>query len=298
MVPAALATELIGISEGLRLAGRTPADCVDLLRGVTDSLASQRPVVALKQSLRDAGIDWEGDAFERMLLYHALEDSAPRIDALPVHPAVKLLIRKEFQRFASAPGSATRSVLVETDPFVAASKICTLRRFPSGPLDWVVSGMPRSWLLNIPPRESFFALRFIFLEFGGLKPAFYVHVAHPPRNRALIIEKEVRRSYYRMACSLAMQPGIKGIMCASWFHDPAALEDYPHLAAVNEPYLNLGGRIVTTLGPAPVESGFLKHNAERRERYQRGEWKPRTALAMWPREAALAWMRAHPELEA
>lgn len=297
MVPTAFTADLAPIAEGLRLADRSPLDCVRLIRGVTDSRESQAPVIALRQALRQAGVPCEGDALERMLLFYAMQDSAPRIDALPVYAPVKLLIRKEFQHFAKAPGSTNPPLLVETDPFIAACKTCTLRRFPSGPMDWVVSGMPSSWLLKIPSRDLAFAMRFICFEFGGLKPAFYMHVAHPPRNRSLIIQKEVRRSYYRMARSLAEQPAIKGIMCASWFHDPAVLDEYPYLAAMNEPYLKLGGRIVTTLGAAPVESGFLKHNRERRKRYERGEWKPRTGLAMWPRKAAIAWAEAHPELD-
>jgi hypothetical protein len=157
--------------------------------------------------------------------------------------------------------------------------------------------VPRSWFAKIPPRNIASAVRFILLEFGGIKPAFHVHVAHPPRNRSLILKKEVRKSYYRMARSLALQPEIKGIMCASWFHDPDALKDTPTLAWINEPYPEWGGRIVTTLGPAPVESGFLKFNPDRREQFERGELKLMTTLAMWPRKAALAWAEAHPELD-
>jgi hypothetical protein len=101
-------------------------------------------------------------------------------------------------------------------------------------------------------------MKFVFQEFGGIKPAFYVHIAHPPRNRSLIIQKEVRKAYFRIAQALILQPGIKGIMCATWLHDPVAMEMYPHLGPLNEPYLNLGGKLVTNLGAAPPESGFTK----------------------------------------
>jgi hypothetical protein len=157
--------------------------------------------------------------------------------------------------------------------------------------------MPRYWFDKIPARNFASVVRFICFEFGGIKPVFYVHVAHPPRNRSLILRKEVRKSYYRMARSLALQPEIKGIMCASWFHDPNSMQDAPHLAWINEPYLEWGGRIVAPLGPAPVDSGFLKFNPDRRERFERGEFKPMTTLAMWPRKAALAWATSHPELD-
>lgn len=122
--------------------------------------------------------------------------------------------------------------------------------------NWVVSGVPRSCFLKAPLRDLPRFVSFIFKEFGGLKPAFYVHIARPPRNRALIIEKEVRRAYYRMAQSLVLQPAVKRIMCATWLHDPAAIDMYPYISALNESYLRFGGRLVTNLGPPSVSSVF------------------------------------------
>jgi hypothetical protein len=284
------------IDQALSRLGKSVSDCVALVHSVVEQPASQAPILALKNSVQGVGIACEGDIFERVLLAHAMRESEPRIDQLPVHQSVKLLIRREFQRFQK-PQSPGPRWLLGTDPFVAASKICTLRRFPAGPLDWVVSGMPRSWFARIAPHDLASALRFIVSEFHGIKPAFYVHAAHPPRNRSLILRNEVRKSYYRMARSLALQPEIKGIMCASWFHDPTARKDAPYLAWINEPYLDWGGRIVATLGPAPVDSGFLKFNPDRRARFERGELKLTTTLAMWPRKAVLAWASAHLELE-
>ena len=291
-----LGPEAIRIAEALSRMGLSAYNCVALVRQAAGPAQDASGVMMLKDSLKAKGIQCEGDTLERTLLGHAIDESVPRVDELAVYASVKPLIRREFERFRQ-PAVATAQVIAGTDPFVAASRICTLQRFPSGPLDWVVSGMPRSWLAKIPLRNLVSALRFITLEFGGLSPAFYVHVAHPPRNRSLAIEKEVRRAYYRMARSLALCPSIKGIMCASWFHDPAARQEYPHLDAINEPYVRLGGRIVTTLGPAPLESGFLKFNPQRRERYERGELVPMTGLAMWPRQAAIAWAEKHTDLD-
>ena len=86
-------------------------------------------------------------------------------------------------------------------------------------------------------------------------------------------------------------------MCATWLHDPVAMDMYPYLAALNEPYLKHGGRLVTNVGPAPVESGFLKFNSARREQYERGELKLKSVLAMWPRQAAIAWAEQNRNLE-
>jgi hypothetical protein len=279
------------MAEALARMGKRPEDCVALLGGVTDARSSQAEVFAWKDALRA-----EGDALERLLLTYATSAANARVEALPVHAGVKTILRKEFQNYAKPPGAGP-TLAAGTDPFVVACKIATLRRFPAGPIDWVISGLPRSWFTKMPCRDVPRAMRYAALEFGGLRPAFYVHVAPAPRNRSLVIEKEVRKAYYRMAQSLALQPEAKGILCAGWFHDPQALREAPHLAALNEPYLAHGGRVITTIGPAPENSGFLDHNPERRKRYESGEFRPRLTLAMWPRTAAVAWARAHPELD-
>ena len=274
------------IVQGIDKLGKSRAECAAIVAGVGESPESRQRVRDLKERLRSTGVPCDADALERVLLHCAIEESSPRIGDLRVPPSVRELIRKEFAIFNLPPGSRGPSLAVdaeESDPFVAACKICTLRRFPAGPIDWVVSGMPRSWLFKMPLLHLPRVLRFVLREFHGFKPAFYVHIAHPPRNRSLIIEKEVRKAYYRLAQALVLQPEIKGIMCATWLHDPRAIELYPHMIALNEPYLRLGGKLVTNLGLAPESSGFLKFNSERRERYERGELKLKSVVAMWPR---------------
>lgn len=253
----------------------------------------------MKQELRARGTPCDDDGLERALLSHAIDAALPKVDSLPVPPSVRDLLRKQYQVFRQPSGSPGPPLSVdapETDPFVTACKLCTFRRFPAGPLDWVVSGVVRSWFLKMSPLAVPGAMRYILGEFGGWKPAFYVHIAHPPRNRSLIIAKEVRKAYFRMAQALMLQPAMKGILCATWLHDPAATEMYPYIAALNEPYTKFGGRLVTDLGPAPESSGFLKFNTARREQYERGELELKTVLAMWPRKAAIEWARQNPAL--
>jgi hypothetical protein len=288
------------LADGISRLGKSPSDCAALVAAVVESPETQQPIRDLKETLRATRVPCEGDALERALLAHAIDQSLGKIEGLPVPPSVRELLRKQYQIYRQPPNSARPSLAVEeaeNDSFIAACKICTLRRFPAGPLDWVVSGMPRKWFLKMPPLELPRAASYIFREFGGVKPAFYVHIAHPPRNRALIIGKEVRRAYYRMAQALLLQPEVKGIMCATWLHDPVAIDMYPYISALNEPYLEWGGRLVTNLGPAPESSGFLKFNSARREQYERGELKLKTVLAMWPRKAAIEWARKNGDLE-
>jgi hypothetical protein len=288
--------QLARVADALRALGKTPDDCVGLVGVVKDSRESQAEVFSWKQELQKGGVTPEGDALERVLLTYAVQESAPKVQSLPVHEGVKALMLKEFQAYLKPPGPVP-PLLAGTDPFVSACKIASLRRFIAGPIDWVISGMPRSWIPRIPLSKAPQALLYIATRFGGLKPAFYLHIGPAPRNRSLIIPKEVRKAYYRLARSLELQPRMKGILCASWFHDQDVLRDTPHLGPLNEPYLEHGGRIVATLGPAPADSGYLDQNPERRKLYESGQFRPRLTLAMWPRKDAIRWAEQHSELD-
>jgi hypothetical protein len=293
-VPGDLSPELASVAAALEKLGKTRADCIRAAQAITYATPDPPPIAQWKSDLLAAGCNVRNDWLERVVVSYAAQDSLPRIDALHVHPAVKLLIRKEFKSFTSP---SKQLILVGTDAFVTAIYVATLRRFPAGPIDWVVSGLPRSYFAKMPTTRVPGALWYALVHFGGLKPAFYVHLAYPPRNRSLVIEKEVRRAYYRMARSLILQPEMKGIMCSAWFHDPAALKDAPHLAALNEPYLQHGGRILGSVGEAREDSGFLKFNPERRKLYEEGKLRIHLTLAMWPRAAAIRWSEQHPDLD-
>jgi hypothetical protein len=271
-------------------------DCIEMVRRVKDSRESQTDLFLWKERLQTTGAVVEGDVLERLVLNYAVQESLAKVESLRVHPGVKTLMQKEFQAYLKAPGTGPQ-LLAGTDPFVTACKIASLRRFVAGPFDWVVSGFPRSWLSRMPFHQIPKSLLYITTRFGGFKPAFYVHLAPAPRNRALVIPKEVRKAYYRMAKSLELQPEMKGILCSSWFHDPDIFREVTHLGPLSEPYLEHGGRIVTTLGPAPADSGFLDHNPDRRKLYENGQFKPRLGLAMWPRADAILWANQHPEFE-
>ena len=262
-----------------------------MVTSVTDSRESQQEILALKNA-----IPTDGDTLERVLLTWAIDEFASKLDLLPVHPRVIALMRKEFDAYRK-PSGAKPPLLAGTDPFVTACKVATLRRFTAGPMDWVISGVPRSWLLKFSPLRIPGVLRDLLATCGGFGPMFYLHLAPAPRNRSLVIPAEVHRAYYRMARSLEVQPEILAIGTSSWFHDPAVVRQTPHLAPLNAPYLEWGGRIVGTMGEAPPDAGFLDYSPERRKLYESGQLRPRTTLALWPRKAAIAWAREHPELE-
>ena len=256
---------------------------------IDDDPGSGAPLRELK--LR-RGLSADDDSLERRMLLLGVEQAVPKIADLPVHPQVKKSLESEIRGLSTATGPLT----VGSQSFTRAAKLATLRRFPAGPMEWEMSGVPRSWLLRVRGSDLVRLPIFLATRLRGFRPCFFMHVAPRPRSLALAIEQEVMRSYYRMARSLALQPGRLGIVAMAWFYDPKAVADNPHLEPLSRPFLNSGGAIFL-LGEAGPESGVLDGSEKRRWLYEQGRLHYRYGLAIWPRAAALGWADAHPEYD-
>jgi hypothetical protein len=277
-------------AEKLRNAGIDGARSQQILGNVQENPKTYDEIIKLKNN---SGMG-EGDTFERALLGIAADHVRGKICELPIYPPVMDALRSEFASWNRA--KARDPILAGTYRFVIAAKMATLRRFPAGPMDWEISGMPRSWLLKVPKRDLARVARMIAFELGGFRPVFFMHVAPKPRQRALVIEREALKGYYQMARSLELQPEARGIMAHAWFHDQNAVKENPHLEGLNRPYREAGG-LLTTIGKAGADSGMLERNAERARRLESGELNYKMGLAIWPRARAIEWAKQHPEFE-
>jgi hypothetical protein len=265
----------------------TPLEATALLAAVEDNPSSHARILGLKQ---ESGAPSEGDSFERELLEKASAEASSRLSSLRVDESVKTFFRKDFADFAR-PSSRPR-FLAGTYGFAAACKIATLRRFPAGPMDWEMGGFPRSWLLKPSGLDRLRALWFLSTKTRGFAPMFFLHVASPPRNRLLVLEKEVDGMFQRIVHSLELQPEVKGILASAWFFDPRAVKENPHLEFLNRPFRD--GGLVVMMDPADPTSGVLDRNRERKDRFERGELGYRIGAAIWPRAAAIEWLRSQP----
>lgn len=271
----------------LRRIGTSAEDVAwTLLHGVRDDEASIAPVTALK---KEVGLD--GDEMERLLFWHAARQALPRVPSLPVDESVRGRLDQDLRQLHTM----NVSMAAGSYHFNRAAKIATLRRFPAGPMEWELSGIPRSFFLQAAFPANLRFLAFVIFHLRGRAPCFFMHVAPAPRNRALSVPKEVLRAYYRMGRSLQLQPDVRALLGHAWFHDPAAVRDYPHLEVLNRPYIDHGG-LITLLEPAPPSSGVLEGNAQRRADYLTGKVQYKYGFAIWPRDAAIRWVDAHPEL--
>jgi hypothetical protein len=281
--PEALRTAELALQRiGIRAEDRAWA----LLVGVREDDASIVPLATLK---REAGLD--GDGMERLLVWHAAQQALRRVPPLPIENWVRNRLAQDLNQLHAA----SESMLAGSYHFNRAAKIATLRRFPAGPMEWELSGIPRSYFLQAEFPANLRLLAFVLFRVGGRTPCFFMHVAPAPRNRALRVPKEVLRAYYRMARSLQLQPGVRALVAHAWFHDQSAVRDYPHLEVLNRPYVKHGG-LITPLGPAPASSGVLEGDAQRRADYLAGKVQYKSGFAIWPRDAAIRWADSHPEL--
>jgi hypothetical protein len=243
-------------------------------------------ITALKQ---EAGV--EGDEVERLLLWSAAQQALPKVAGLPVERSVRDRLEQDLRQLHEMREPAP----VGSYHFGRAAKLATLRRFPAGPMEWEISGAPRSCFLKAKFPANLRLAWFVAFRLGGRAPCFFMHVAPRPRNRGLRVAKEVERSYYRIARSLQLQPAMRGLLAQAWFHDPAAVRDNPHLEVLNRPYREHGG-LITLLETAAPTSGVLEGNSQRSADYLAGKVQYRYGFAIWPRDAAIAWADAHPEL--
>jgi hypothetical protein len=235
-----------------------------------------------------------GAALQRTLLLRAALVSLARLESLPVECSVKRLICDEFRFFAKPSPREMALFAPETTSFLSLCKLSLLERFPAGQFHWEISGFPRSWLFRVPPSALPRLLYFLATELGGFSPCIVPHMATRRKNPLMLIEKESDKSWFRMASSAQIWPGIRGLVASSWLHSPETYRVSPHLSFINKPFLESGG-MVTTMGKADESAGYLAGSTQRRDLYEAGKFKPTLGLVLWSRRQMMQWARAHPE---
>jgi hypothetical protein len=268
-----------------------------LLRTV---LASPDRDAALRLIAEQGGLQHKNDVnggfpLSRALLAHVARVNVDRLDTFPVEASVKAKLC-DFYRCFLHPLPAEHQLF---DPgrssFVALSKMALLERFPAGQFDWEVSGLPRSWLAQVPPTSLPRLAYFIGRHLRGFAPCIVPHMAYRRKNPLMLIRRECEKAWYRMAISAELQPGIKGLVASSWFLSRDTFTASPHLSFVLAPFSE-SGALITTRGAADEDEGFLTGSEARKKLYQSGDYKPTMGLVVWSRHQMISWAHSHPEL--
>jgi hypothetical protein len=270
---------------------REPERAFQLLSRITTHPDSAAEIAALSASIPS---DPRRNAVERVLLLLASLHAMAKVPGLEVSDSVKGLFADEFRSFANPPAAWAAHFGAQDALYREMARVATLRRFPAGQFHWEVSGFPRSWLLKT--RKPWKALAAVLGPMGGFAPYFDLHVNERRRNRLVLLEKEANLSYYRTARSIEKEPGVRGLMSASWLFCESTAQVTPRLGWLRRTPQSAGASIVV-LGPAARDAGFLKGSDERRKLYEQGVYRPRVACLLWPRKLLIEWADRHPEFD-
>ena len=232
----------------------------------------------------------------RCILVKAVPAALARLEQQRVSESVKRLLLQDFLGYAYPPARWARMFDPGSVRFHEMVKLATFQRFPAGQQHWeTVKWFPRRWLLKVRPKDAL-RLYVCLLKLGGRGPLWELHVNDRRPNPGLLAAKGAHQSYYRIAESLRMQPEVKAVLAAGWMHSTEVARVSPHLSWLRDTFQENGGTIAE-LGFASPDSGFLVGDLKRKELYQRGEFRPRSTIAIWPRRAMLRWSEQHPEFD-
>jgi hypothetical protein len=287
--------DIQNVSALLEQAGFTTPVQREALESTAMAQSSSASLQRLSAFVQKAGVSQKRFPFERKLLLDQALVALPQIPTLPVDETVKQLFCKEIMFMAQPSEDALPKFAVNVYTFVAMARLVFLQRFPAGHYHWEVSGFPKSWFPRIPMRLLPRTVRFLLLESRGLKPWFVSHMRGTGPGNPFLVESEFRKSFFRMALALEKQPEIQAVMAQSWLHSPETHRVSPHLAFLNNIFLEAGG-IITDLGPAGEEDGFATGNKQRAELYRSGQYKPTIGLAVCSRSQMIDWATKHTEM--
>lgn len=266
------------------------ADPVEEARALTTDPATTRALTRLvDRILGSADRDVPTGAVEQHLIATAARAHVKRVPGLPLDADTRRDLLQYFVALLDPEPRIAEKMRVGHSWFISACKLLTGRRFPAGVYEFEVSGVPRSWLFRMRPRDLPRVLVFLSTRTRGLFPFFAPHLALLRDPGGHLTEDNVNQSYLRMAASMRLQPRIRGMLAAGWPRDPETAKVSPNLAVLSRPVVANGG-IQFRLGRVdPATSGALGKSRRRREAFERGEWHPAIGVNIWPREAMLRW---------
>jgi hypothetical protein len=281
-------SEAAAVGDALAAAAVTPDGIVEALRQYCRTHVWPEPMAGLLPGLREDTRLRADYIAERYLLTHAALGSIAKLREARIAPDVEALMRREYEFFARPNPNWLHTFESGSRTSFAYAAMAVLKRFTAGQLHWEVSGIPRSWILKATLRDQPRILGTI-LRMGGFAPCYEQHIMPPRSNPPFLLERRSLRSWYLIAQSMETQPEIRGVMAASWLNSEDTLRISPHLRWMNDVIVNNGG-VLTHLGLAREDSGFLVGSPERQRLYEAGEYRPREGLFIWPRAAMLRWL--------
>jgi hypothetical protein len=273
--------------------GKSSADVLRSFMSLRNGSSRSLAITSVLGSELTRALESDAAPVQRYLLMQTAARSIQQVAQLTVHSAVKRLFCDEFQFFCRPAARDLSLFRLDSYSFLSFCKMALLKRFPAGQYHWELSGFPRSCLFKLPPGSMPRVAYFIATQMKGFAPCIVPHM--PPRS-IMMIERESDKAWYRMARSVEGDSKLRGLVAFSWFHSPDTFKVSPHLSFINKPFVE-SGAVITTMGEADKNSGFLTGSTYRRKLYESGEFRPTQGVVLWSRKQMIRWAHSHPELE-
>jgi hypothetical protein len=215
-------------------------------------------------------------------------DSSP----LLIPDSIAYLYERELERIKSLVVSGDESSLrFDLDVRQKDLAILTFRLIPVGAEfaePW--SAIWRRQVLTARAGQFYRAGKFFLLNGHGFSPYFQLHMhqeSHDDFHEAGWME-----TYMRLAELLECNPGHRGWFSCSWLVDPALDRISPHLSYLRTVPTENGGAIFYMEDDPEGKTGALAKSRTRRRLFEEGSYRPRIYLRVWPRDAAIAWLKS------
>lgn len=149
------------------------------------------------------------------------------------------------------------------------------------------SGVPRRVFLSNGPKHGLRAAWHILARCGGFRPFVELHFDRRDIER---FDADGYVALYRcLADLLRVNPHLRGVTSASWWHDPALGEAFDFIDAIPRQHGAAFFRIGTDDHAA---ADALRFSAERQRLHAAGLYQPAVWMRVWGRRDLLGWDEA------
>jgi hypothetical protein len=226
--------------------------------------------------------------YHKLVLLTLIQRFQGRAQNLSYPGSVRAMFMNEFAAIAAEMKRKPVSDYVHSNSeFRKDLAICRQKLIPCGIVTVEVeSGIPRRFLFQKNPGNSFHFASFVFRKLGSFRPLYEMHL----HRRALLQFTAAgwESCYLRIADLLQLNPDIRGVFATSWWYDPKACEASPRLSFIREPQKH--GAAIFPLGhDESCTREALANAPERKRLYEAGIYTPHRHLMIWGREQLLNW---------
>jgi hypothetical protein len=246
---------------------------------------------AIKLAILERGGERALEAYNRLAMLALIERGSPGSVASLTEEITELLSAAVTRILGEIAAPRNGYHRHGHDPFAKDFAICRGKLVPSGvELVELASGVGRRVLLRGGLARAPASLAFMVLRMGGFRTFFALHFDR--RMVSAFHADGYAELYRRLAGLLEANPGIGGIVSASWWHDPALAAISPELRFIDRIPLENGARILRLGEDERATADAIRLAPERAALHKQGRYRPCVHLLAWPRRAVLDWAAA------